>query len=243
VTYGARTARRRRHAAGFTLIELLVAIGILAMIATLVYGAFAGLKSSRDGLMRVGDRYREGRLAMTRVVRDLKSAYLSLHAPIDQSLAVWRTAFSGTRGNPADRVDFNSFSYQRRDKDSHESDECELSYFGSTNPDQPDIIDLARRVTPRLDLEPERGGRVEVLATDIDLFNLEYLDPLSGEWLENWDTTQAIGQANRLPLQVRVILVLNEGARSESSRGRNTVRFATKVTIPIQNPLTFATSL
>lgn len=240
---GSQFKGRRRFRAGFTLIELLVAIGVLAMVSALVYGAFAGLKTSRDGLMRVGDRYREGRLAMARVVRDLQGAYLSLHAPIDQSLAVWQTAFVGARGNPADRVDFNAFSYQRRDKDAHESDQCELSYFGSPNPDQPDIIDLARRVTPRLDLEPAHGGRVEVLATDIDLFNLEYLDPISGEWLENWDTTQAIGQSNRLPLQVRIILVLNEGARSQSDRGRNTVRFATKVTLPIRNPLSFATNL
>jgi general secretion pathway protein J len=180
---------------------------------------------------------------MARITRDLKSAYLSLHAPIDQSLAVWQTAFVGERGNPADRMDFNAFSYQRRDKDSHDSDQCEISYFGSTDPDAPDIIDLARRVSPRLDLEPRRGGRVEVLATDIDLFNLEYLDPISGEWLENWDTTQAIGQANRMPLQVRVILVLNEGSRSSSDRGRGTVRFATKVTLPIRNPLSFATTL
>jgi general secretion pathway protein J len=237
----ARRASARRRRRGFTLVELLVAVGVLAMVSALIYGAFAGLKSSREGLLRVGDRYREGRLAMARIVRDLQSAYVSLHLPIDQSLSVWRTAFMGAPGSPADRLDFNSFSHQRLDKDSHESDQVELSYFGSPDPEDTAVTDLARRMNPFLDIEPERGGRVEVLATDIDLFDLEYLDPLSGEWLESWDTTQAIGQPNRLPLQVRVILVLNEGARAGAGRGRGTLRFASKVTLQMLQPLSFAT--
>ena len=82
---------------------------------------------------------------------------------------------------------------------------------------------------------------MDVLATDIDLFDLEYLDPLTGQWTETWDTTQAVGQAARLPLQVRVLLVLNGGQRSSAGRGRKTIRFVSKIPIPIQKPLTFAT--
>jgi general secretion pathway protein J len=69
------------------------------------------------------------------------------------------------------------------------------------------VTDLARRVSPKLDLDPERGGRVDVVATDIDLFDLAYLDPLTGQWTETWDSSQAAGQLNRLPLQVRIVLV------------------------------------
>ena len=43
------------------------------------------------------------------------------------------------------------------------------------------------------DDEPAKGGRVEVLCTDIELFELEYLDPQTGSWVETWDTTQAAG--------------------------------------------------
>jgi general secretion pathway protein J len=232
---------RRVHQSGFTLLELMIAIGVLAMVCTLIYGALASMKKARESVRRVNDRYREGRLAMSRISRDLQSAYLSAHAPFDQSLIVVKTAFIGVRGSPAVRLDFNSFSNYRLDRDSHESDQAELSYFGSTNPEEQGVTDLVRRTSPRLDIDPQRGGRVEVVATDIDLFDLTYLDPMTGEWVETWDTTQATGQLGRLPLQVRILLVLNGGERKRRDRGRESVRLVAKVPIPIQRALTFAT--
>lgn len=226
---------------GFTLIELLVAIAVLSMISVLIYSAFAGMKRSREGIQRVGDRHREGRLAMARITRELQSAYVSAHIPIDQSIVVVKTAFIGTRGTPADRVDFASFANVRRDRDSHESDQAEIAYFGEADDKKGGTTHLVRRVSARPDLKPERGGRVEVLCTDIDLFDLEYLDPLTGQWTETWDTTQATGQLGRLPLQVRVLLVLNEGRRAAEGRGREPIRFVSKIGIPIQRGLTFAT--
>jgi general secretion pathway protein J len=235
----ARAARART--AGFTLVELLISVAILAGISALIFAAFSGLKRSKEGIERVGDRYREGRLALDQISRDLQSAYLSLHAPIDQSLLVQKTGFKGARGNPADRIDFNSFAHRRLDRDSHESDQAEISYFGSADPKQRSVMDLARRVSPRLDLYPEKGGRVDVVATDIDLFDVSYLDPLTGQWTESWDTAQATGQLNRLPLQVRIVLVLNGGRRTSADRAQQVIRLTTKVPIPIQRPLTFAT--
>lgn len=236
-----RALHTPRRARGFTLVELLVAIAILSFISVLIYNAFASMKRSREGVERLQDRYREGRLAMARITRELQSAYISLHAPILASLLVQRTAFIGTTGTPADRLDFASFSNRRLDRNSHVSDQCELSYFGSPNPEQPGITDLARRVSTTLDLDPKKGGRVEVMATDIDLFDLQYLDPLTGNWLDTWDTTQAItGQPARLPVQVKVILVLNGGSREAAERGQGTIRLMTKVDLPIENGLNFA---
>lgn len=231
----------RRYRRGFTLLELLVAISILAMVSILIYSAFAAMRRSRDGLARIQDRYREGRLAMEYIRRDLSAAYLSMHLPIDQRLLVQKTLFVGKRGTPTDRVDFNSFSNVRRDRDAHESDQAEISYFGSPNPTDGSVVDLARRSTSRLDLDPQHGGRVEVLATDIDLFQLEYLDPTTGMWAETWDSTQVTGQPNRLPFQVRVTLVLNAGKRASSDGGRGRIRLMTTVNLSIQQPLNFAT--
>jgi general secretion pathway protein J len=232
-------ARRRGSQRGFTLIELLVAIAVLALISTLLYGAFDGLERSRDGVTRLADRYHQGRSTLQRIAYELGAAYLSAHAPPDQNLVSMRTAFIGNRDTPAARVDFNSFSYQRFDKDAKESDEAEISYFGSPNPDGSGEIDLARRVSPRVDLEPEHGGRVQVLATNIDLFDLSYLDAANGEWSDKWDSTQPLGQHNRLPLQVRVLLVLNGGARSSAERSLRPLRFVTKVALGLRDPLTF----
>jgi general secretion pathway protein J len=236
-----RSQASRRGRRGFTLIEVLISIAILAAITSLLFGAFAAMKRSKDGLTRVQDRQREGRLAMARITRELQSAYLSAHIPLNQALLVQKTIFKSERGTPADRVDFTAFANRRLDKNSHVSDQCELSYFGSPNPDGSGTTDLVRRIDTEIDLEPTKGGKVEVLATDIDLFDLQYLDAQTGQWQENWDTTQTTGQPDRLPLQVRVILVLNGGARSASERSRGTIRLVTKVGLNMLQPLTFAT--
>lgn len=232
---------RARRSRAVTLVELLIAVAVLAMISVLIYSSFSGMRRSRDGIQRITDRYREGRIALSRIARELSSAYISGHEPIDPSLKVVRTAFISTEGTPADRVDFNSFAYRRLDRDVHESDQAEISYFGSPDPEQDGVIDLARRVSPILDLEPQSGGRVEVLATDIDLFDLEFLDPLTGMWDDTWDTTSAVAQENRLPLQVRIILVLNGGRRTRDTGGQDTIRLVTKVPLQMLTPLTFAT--
>ncbi len=234
-------SRQRRHARAFTLVELLVAIAVLAGISVVIYGAFSGMKRSREGVERLQDRYREGRLAMARMSRELSSAFISLHAPILPSLLIEKTAFIGTTGTPADRVDFDSFSNRRIDRNSHVSDQCELSYFGSQDPDSPGTTDLVRRISTTLDLDPKKGGHVEVLATDIDLFKLQYLDPQTANWVDTWDTTQGVtGQPSRLPVQVKIVLVLNGGERAGYDRGQGTIRLVSKVDLQIGNGLNFA---
>ena len=69
---------------------------------------------------------------------------------------------------------------------------------------------------------------------------LSFLDPTTSQWVDTWDTTQAKGQQNRMPLQVRVTLVVNGGRRSAAGRLRGALRFETTVAIPIQQPLSFA---
>jgi hypothetical protein len=96
-------------------------------------------------------------------------------------------------------------------------------------------------VSVRPDIDPQHGGRVEVLATDIDLFQLEYLDPQTAMWTDSWDSTQVTGQPNRLPLQVRVTLVLNSGRRSRADSSRGRIRLMTTVNLMLPQPLNFAT--
>ncbi|PIE06333.1 MAG: general secretion pathway protein GspJ [Sorangium cellulosum] len=224
----------RRHARGLTLLEILVSVAILAMVSVLIYGAFDGMTKAKSGVSRVNQRYREGRLAIRRLAREIPSAFLSAHQPLNQSLIVQETIFIGENSTPADRLDFTSFSHRRFLQDTHESDQNELSYFGSRDPDIPNKTDLARREQNHIDLEANRGGSVQVLAEDIDLFDLEYLDPLTGMWQERWDSTSSTGQLGRLPLQVKVTLVLRNGPS-----GRN-IPFAARIPLAMQTPLSFA---
>jgi general secretion pathway protein J len=206
----------------------------------LIFAAFSTLQRSREGIQRVSDRYREGRLAMARVCHELESAYLSKHLPINLNLAVTKTLFKAQPGAPADRIDFTAFVNRRMDRDSPESDQAEVSYFGMENPNQAGVTDLIRRINPHIDLYPDKGGRGQVLANDIDLFDLRFMDPLLGQWVDEWDTTQALGKQDRLPYQVKVTLVLNGGGRVSEDSTQSTVAFEGKISLPMMNPLIFA---
>ncbi len=224
----------RRTTRGFTLLEVMVAVAILAMVSVLIYGAFDGLSRGRKSLGRVNDRYHQGRAALSRMSLELSSAFLSMHQPLTEQQIRRLTIFSGSRGSPVDRIDFTSFSHRRLVRDSHETDQNEISYFGSPDPNVPGKTDLARRESPIIDLEPKRGGEVNVLVEDIDSFDVKYLDASTGLWTETWDSTQATGQPARLPFQIRVTLVLKGGAGGEP------VTFTTKIAMPMQAALSFA---
>ncbi|WP_437676209.1 type II secretion system protein GspJ [Sorangium sp. So ce131] len=228
-------AGRRRRVAGVTLLEVLVSVGILAIIGTLIYGAFDGMSRSRAGISRMSDRYHQGRAAIARISREIQEAFLSRHQPLDKNIVVRLTAFVGDDASPADRLDFTAFAHRRLLRNAHESDQCEIGYFGSRDPES-DKLDLVRRESKTIDTEPTRGGVVNVLAEDIESFNVEYLDPLTSEWTDTWDSTQPAAQFERLPTQVRVTLVLKGGPGGEP------IRFETKVPIAMQVPLAFDAS-
>ncbi len=234
------SVRRRQRQRGFTLLELIVAVTVLAFVTLLLYGAFSGMKHTRDGLTRVQDRYREGRTALARLVRDLQGAYISQHVPINQQITVLKTAFIARRGTPASRVDFNSFTNIRRDRNSHVSDQLELSYLAEDSIETPGTYDLLRRSSQYPDIKPDKGGRIDVVCTDIDLFELKFLDPQTSQWVEGWDSTSMTGQQNRMPLMVRITLVVNGGRRAGAGRLRNPLRFETTVVLPMTQPLSFA---
>lgn len=215
---------------GLTLIEVMVAVSVLTLISVLVYGAFSTITRGKQAASDISERYRVGRLAMSRMSRELQAAFISLHVAATPALNTRVTAFTGK----ASRVDFDAFAHRRLAKDAHESDQCELSFFSQSNPKKQNQLDLVRREQVIIDDQHGKGGVVQVLADDIDSFTLKYLDPMSGLWTDTWDTTSTIGQPNRLPLQVEIYLVLKAGPAGEP------IRLRTKTTLQMLQPLAFA---
>jgi general secretion pathway protein J len=219
---------------GMTLLEILVSITILAVISLLIYGAFDSMNRGRKGEAMRSERAHQGREAILRMTRELQSAFLSLHNPQNTALITRTTAFIGKSGAGFDRLDFVAFAHRRIERDAKESDQCEVGYSAQKDPESEDKMDLLRREQTPVDIYPNKGGIVSVLAENVLDLRFRYMEPLTAQWLENWDTTSPSGQPGRLPLEVKISLVLKGLPNGDS------YPFTTKVWLPIQQPLSFA---
>ena len=74
-----------------------------------------------------------------------------------------------------------------------------------------------------------------ILVENVEEFNVEYYDPQLSDWVQTWDSVNALGQPNRLPTQVRILLAVKDPRRS----GKSQV-FGTRVVIPITYALNHA---
>lgn len=220
--------QRPKILGGMTLIEAMVAITILSIVTTLVYGGFSQTMRNKTRVEEQSDRAHVIRVAMERIVRELSQAYVSVHVNPNPTLQSMLTCFHGYRQGRASRIDFTSFSHRRLYRDAHESDQNELSYFVARHPEEPDQRVLVRREQRRIDDEPDRGGQLTILVEDVREFELEYLDPQTGDWIDSWDAAPNGTQANRLPYQVRIKLEV-PGIVDP----RRTERYATRAWIPI----------
>lgn len=224
---------RRARSRGMTLLEILVSLGILSMISLMIYGAFDSLSRGRRGEALRSDRARQGRDAVERIAHEVQSAFLSMHAPTNQALITRVTGFYAQNSSQFDRLDFTSFAHRRITKDARESDQAEIGYFVVKDPEVDGKMDLVRREQAPIDFEFKKGGVVNVLAEDVERFDLRYLDPITGQWVDTWDSTQMTAQLGRLPLEVRIDLEL------KSVRNTPPFRYVTKVMMPMQQPIKF----
>ncbi|MEM6960314.1 MAG: type II secretion system protein GspJ [Myxococcota bacterium] len=235
---GRSPLRPQRKTKALTLIEALIAISILSIVATMVWSGFSQTTRNKRIVERSIDRQHVIASALERMARELSMAFVSVHLNDNPALQTVRTAFVGTDRGARDRIDFTSFSHQRLYRNAHESEQNELSYFVMRHPEDTSQNILARREQNRIDEDPERGGRVELLVEGVESLELSYFDPLSNLWVNSWDTTQTTGQPNRLPAQVKILLTVTEPtAREDRERTRT---YGTRAVLPMVHALNHA---
>ncbi|MCA9580239.1 MAG: prepilin-type N-terminal cleavage/methylation domain-containing protein [Myxococcales bacterium] len=218
--------RKKRQA--MTLIEVMVAMAIVAIVATLLWAGFSQTLHNKKRVEEVADRFHAIRMALDRIQRELSMSFVSAHVNANSQLATVKTAFVGKDHSGSDRIDFTSFGHRRLFRNARESDQNEISYFLAPDPENRSKKVLARREQNRIDDDPRKGGKVQVLLSDVLAFNLEYLDPQSHEWLREWDTTQITGQPNRLPSQVKITVTIPDILDPSDER-----TFGTRAAVPI----------
>ncbi len=233
---------RRAGQRGLTMLEVLVAATVLVMVATMIWGAFNQTHRTRSRLSLRQENDHLARVALARISRDLRAAFLTLHVNQDQRLAATMTHFVGVGGTNSS-LNLTTFTHRRLRRGTHEGDACEVSYRAEDRRSGNILdearrgagdrgsFDLIRRLSPRIDNEPQRGGTLDVLIPGIRSFELRYFDEATERWTDAWDTTQAASQPGRLPRRVRITITLDEN--------RQTLTYRTITPIYLQRPLTF----
>jgi len=222
---------RRGASRGMTLIEIMVASAILAIITAMIWVSFDQGNRAIKAVEASQDQYHEAEIALSVIARDLASAYLTRH--INPSNPVAEYVFAAEDRSPIDTLNFVSFAHRRTVRDSHESDQCEVGYYGAADPDDASVTNLIRRESPIIDDEPTRGGHRLILARNVVEFDLSFYEREQQDWVDEWDTTQAsTGHPDRLPDQVRILLTVREGRDQD-------LTFTTQVPIHLHEALLF----
>jgi len=193
-----------RSRRGLTLVEIVVAIAILALIGTIAFSSLTTTMGVREAMEEAGGSKRAARTTMSTIVRELRLAYMTKNTAAIQS---YRTIFVGRDDDDTDQLWFATLAHQRRYRDSRECDQGEVTLFTEPDPDKSELLVLYHREGPRIDHEPDKDGAIMPLARGVTRFDLSYLDPKTGEWKDEWDTTKA-EQANTLPRAVQIVLGL-----------------------------------
>lgn len=221
---------RQRYAgqSGLTLIEVMVAVAVVSMVSIAIWTGADQTSRTRRVVEDNQDRYHQVRLAFDFMARDFASAFLSNNRP--PSEFTHDTVFIGRDHGEEDRIDFTSFTHQRRYLDAKESDQNEVAYFIADDSEDRDKKNLIRRESPILDLEPLEGGQYLVVLEDVEALDIQYYDIIMNEWVDEWDNTELTGFLDRLPHQVRIKIVAKD-------RRGEPVTYGTQLPIPMRTPI------
>jgi hypothetical protein len=171
-------------------------------------------------------------MAMSRVVADFESAYLSRNEDINNSHP--RTLLVSKPGNRIPDIRFSTMSHRVLWADANESDQTVVQYMPHNNPEKVGEVDWIRREQRRPSNQPpeEEPSDYDVLVRDIQSVKIEFWNWKNLEWQDHWDTTQSDGQRGWLPTRVRITLTVKGQDKD--------IKLVTQARISMQETLNFS---
>jgi general secretion pathway protein J len=193
--------------------EVMVAVMITSGMGLAVALAFQTGFAARDVVEKESDRYRQLRVAMARMEREIGAAFVSdrFDAKRYRDQNDRPTNFVGER----DKLLFTTLSHQRLYQDAKESDQAVVEYTveSSNDRDANGRLDLMRRENPVLGEHMDRGGDKGTLLEDVKKVEFAYWDSDKKEWDDEWDTRR-LERKSILPTRVKItITALDEVGR------------------------------
>lgn len=167
-----------RRDSGFTLLEVMVALAILSMTSAIMYGTLSVTLNSQREVNKTQERYHAGRVAITKMSRDLTCAFLSRH--VNPTEFNRETLFLGEE----EEVTFTYLGHFRwLEAESPESDQGVVSYYLKS---EDGVKQLVRREKVIIDDQPDKGGNEDVLASGVKSLEFQYWDTAGEDWTDEW---------------------------------------------------------
>jgi len=205
--------------AGFTLVELLLALFLFALIAGVVFAAFAAVASGVEKGRQHIELYRVGRVALLRMAQEVEAAM----PPLVESATV---GFQGKRnadgGTGHDRIDFLTIPYRRYSENIPSYELCRVAYYVADNQQGKTALFREEDCSGEEDERHARITRLELTDLAVGL-NMTYYD--AEKDYEEWPPTR--DEQNPLPCRVRLALTLRDARQYERA-------FITTVALPMR---------
>jgi prepilin-type N-terminal cleavage/methylation domain-containing protein len=204
---------------GFTLIEMMLAIGVLALILTMLASSFSTIAHSKvhaEGRLMVD---REGRSLLWQLTKELRNA---VQTPYTLSnVALFGSGHMGN-GAPIDTITLSTFSGGHRRALTGMTPETIVTYNLTANPDQQGWYLLQRSQQSGL-LTNAASPQTTTLANNILSLHFRYFD--GQRWGESWESS-SLPQGRQLPVAVAIQIQM-------AAPGGRVMDFATQVTVPM----------
>lgn len=219
-----RRPAKRGQGGGFTLVEVLIAMGITATMAVMTIGSLSSLDRVSEAARQQEERFAGARVSLARLSRELSMAFLSDNYDTKRFRDP-PTLFVGRD----DELLFSTMAHVRLYRDAKESDQAIVEYKLEADPEHAGERALFRREKVRLDDEPDRGGRSDLVASHVTSLRFQYWDARRRDWVREW-TTRGSEHGKELPARVRVELEM-------SLADKRTEKFVTEARVELRRPL------
>jgi prepilin-type N-terminal cleavage/methylation domain-containing protein len=204
---------------GFTLIEMMLAIGVLALILTMLASSFTTIAHSKvhaEGRLMVD---REGRALLWQMAKEVRDAVQTY--PLLSNVAVYGAGHMGNKG-PIDTITLSTFSSGHRRALTGMMPETIVTYNLVANPDQPGWYILQRSQQSGL-MTSTSALQNTALADNVLSMHIRYFD--GDKWGESWDSS-SLPRGRQIPFAVAIQI------KMAAPQGR-VMDFATEVTVPM----------
>jgi len=196
-------SRRPFGQAGMTLLELVLALATFAGMMALAWTVINRVGENATAFEQYEKTSREMRMALSRVVADFESAYISSNE--DLTLQDRRTMFIASGSGTVPEIRFSTLGHRPRSTDLNESDQTLISYSSQTDPKNPSRTNWLRRESFRLSNKnwQEVPARTEVLLHGVEEVVFKYWSWKYERWPDRLDSTSE-AEGNRLPTRVKI---------------------------------------